>query len=193
MHAISKTLDSAVSLVGQASQRTSYYRRYLILGSLLSDYKKAKTMLNDWKSALVDNTSKDLFANKFEKEICRSSKCKTKSKEVFKRICFYHQPKTCQDLGSLRPSPGSPISEVFVPRGSSVPVPTGRKVKVFSEKLEETVQRPSYTKYDFGVQGTLFRSSPTKQIPETSANVQEGISVSRGTEIKTLQKKGQSK
>ena len=48
---------------------------------------------------------------------------------------------TSQELASSSgPSLGSPISEVFVPRGSSLAVPTGRKVKVFSKKLEETFQ-----------------------------------------------------
>ena len=42
MDVISKTLDSVVSLVGQASQRTSYCRKHLILKSLLSDHKKPK-------------------------------------------------------------------------------------------------------------------------------------------------------
>ena len=92
MDVISRTLDSVVSVVGQASQRTLYYRRHLILESLLSDPNKAKTMLNDWKCALVDNTSKDVFGNKFEEEICRSSKIKTKSKDVFKGIASSNQP-----------------------------------------------------------------------------------------------------
>ena len=52
----------------------------------MSDYKKSKTMLNDWEYTLEDNTSKDLFGNKFEEEICRSSKTKTKSENVFKGI-----------------------------------------------------------------------------------------------------------
>ena len=157
MDAISKTLDSVVSLLDQNSQRTSYYRKHLILECLMSDHKKAKTMLNDWQSALADNTSKDLFGNKFEEEICRSSKTKTKSKDVFKDIASSNRPfcgglfasrggkehgnrgftfrfkglnftrgkkfisTTSQKLpNSSRHSPGSPISEVFVPRGSSV-------------------------------------------------------------------------
>ena len=79
---------------------------------------------------------------------------------------------------SSRPSPGSPISEIFFPRGSSVLVPTGKKVKVFSEKLGESVQSPSCSKYGFGLQGTVFGSTPSKQIPEASSNVQGKISVS---------------
>ena len=171
MDAISKTLDSVVSLLGQTSQRTSYYRRHLILESLKSDHKKTKTMLNDWQSALADNTSKDLFGNKFEEEICKSSKTKTKSKDVFKDIASSNQPfcgglfasrgsrghgnrgfsfrfkglnftsgkkfvsTTSHKLpSSSRHSPGSPTSEVFVPRGSSVPVPTGRKKKLSSNQ-----------------------------------------------------------
>ena len=58
MDDICKTLDSVVSPVGQVSLRTLYYRRYLILEYTLSDHKKGKTMLNDWESALTDNTSK---------------------------------------------------------------------------------------------------------------------------------------
>ena len=76
---------------------------------------------------------------------------------------------------SSRPSPGSSIRDIFVPIGSSVPVPTGRKVKVFSEKLGETAQRPSCTKYDIGLQGTLFGSTLSKKIPESSTNVQGEI------------------
>lgn len=177
MDAISKTLDSVVSLVGQAFHRTSYYRRHLISESLSSDNKIAKTMLNDCEFALADNRSKDLFGNKFEEEICRSSKTKTKLTDVFKGIASSNRlicgnplpslngrergnrgfafsfkvlnltrgkkfvSSTSQKLGSSsRPSPVSPISEVFVPRRSSVPVPTGRKVEVFSEKFRETVQ-----------------------------------------------------
>ena len=83
---ISKTLDSVVALVGQATQRTSYYRRHLILESLLADNKQPKTMLNDWESALEENTSKYLFGDKFEEELCRSSKTKKKSKDIFKGL-----------------------------------------------------------------------------------------------------------
>ena len=180
-------MDSVAFRVGQASQRTSYYRRYLILESLLSDHKKPKTMLNDWESALADKTSKDLFSNKFEEEICRSSKTKNKSKDVFKAITSSNQlfrggplpsrggrgrgnrgftfsfkglnftrgtkfvsTSNQKVASSSRPSPGSPTSQVFVPSRSSVPAHTGRKDKVFSEKMGETVQRPSCTKYDFG-------------------------------------------
>ena len=80
------TLDSTVALVGQSTQRISYYRRSLILETLLSDHKQAKTMLNDWEGALSENTSKDLFGNKFEDEICKFSKTKKKSKDLFKGI-----------------------------------------------------------------------------------------------------------
>ena len=168
-------------------------------------------MLNDWESALADNTSKDLFSNKFEEEICRSSKTKTKSKDVFKSIASSNRPISWGPLAQMRwqgvakenlplaskiltsplvrnfssysqklasssrPSPGSSIRDIFVPIGSSVPVPTGRKVKVFSEKLGETVQRPSCTKYDIGLQGTLFGSTLSKKIPESSTNVQGEI------------------
>ena len=86
---------------------------------------------------------------------------------------------TIQKLASSsRPSPGSPISEVFVPKESSVLVPTGRKIEVFSERLRETVQWPSCSKYDFGLQGTLFGSTPSKQIPEAGSSVQGNIFVS---------------
>ena len=214
MDAISKTLDSIVSLKDQASQRTSYYKRHLILESLLSDHKKAKTMLNDCESALADNMSKDLFGNKFEEKICRNSKTKTKSKNVFEGSASSNQPfrggafpsrggrgrgnrgfafifkglnftrgkkfvstTSHKFASSSRPSPGSSISEVFVSRGSSVPVPNGRKVKVFSEKSGEIVQRPSSKKYDFGLQGSVFGSTLSRQIPEASADAQREISV----------------
>ena len=86
---------------------------------------------------------------------------------------------TSQKLASTsRPSPGSPISEALVSRESSVRVPTGRKVEVFSEKLRETVQWPSCSKYDFGLQGKLFGSTPWKQMPEASSSIQGKISVS---------------
>ena len=58
-------------------------------------------------------------------------------------------PPTKNLASSSKPSPSSPISKASVPRGSSVPVLTGRKIKAFSEKFRETVQRPSCTKYDF--------------------------------------------
>ena len=58
-------------------------------------------MLNDWESALADNTSKDLFSNKFE-EICRSSKTKTKSKDVFKSIASSNRPISWGPLAQTR-------------------------------------------------------------------------------------------
>ena len=59
-----------------------------------SDYKKTKTMFNNWESALADNTSKDLFGTKFEEETCRSKKKKKKkkSKDIFKGIASSNQP-----------------------------------------------------------------------------------------------------
>ena len=79
----------------------------------------------------------------------------------------------CQVASSSKSSPGLPIIEVFVIRGSSVQVPTGRNVTIFPEKLRRTVQRPSCTKYS-----ALFRSTSTEQIPKARTNVQEELSVS---------------
>ena len=62
----------------------------------LSDRKKAKTMLNDWESALTGHTLKVLFGNKLKEEICGSSKRKTKSKDVFKCISSSKGP-FCED------------------------------------------------------------------------------------------------
>ena len=59
-------------------------------------------MLNDWESALADNTSKDLFSNKFEEEICRSSKTKTKSKDVFESIASSNRPISWGPLAQMR-------------------------------------------------------------------------------------------
>ena len=56
--------------------------------------------------------------------------------------------------------------------------------------MGETAQRPSCTEYDFVLQGTLFGSTPSKQIPEASANVQGEISVIVDTEIQTPLEKG---
>ena len=164
---------------------------------------------------MTDHTSKVVFSNKLEEEIYRSSKTKSKSKDVFKGIASSKRPlredplpsrgdrgrgnrwftfsfkslnlsrskkfvtTSSQKLASSsRPFPGSPISEALVSTGSSVRVPTGRKVEVFSEKVRETVQWPSCSKYDFGLQGTLFGSTPWKQMPEASSSIQGKISVS---------------
>ena len=68
---ITKGLDSIVALIGQASQSTAYYRKHMILESLLSDHKKAKSMLSNWEEALSDNfLPKNLFGDKFEEELC---------------------------------------------------------------------------------------------------------------------------
>ena len=185
-------------------------------------------MLNDWESALADNTSKDLFSNKFEEEICRSSKTKTKSKDVFKSIASSNRPiswgplaqmrwqgvakenlplaskiltsplvrnlslPTAKNLPALRDLPQVHPLEISLFPQDLVPVPTGRKVKVFSEKLGETVQRPSCTKYDIGLQGTLFGSTLSKKIPESSTNVQGEICQWK-QKSRHSQKKGQSK
>ena len=165
MDAISKTF-----IWFSLSQRTSCYGRHLILESLLSDYSTAKTMLNDCESALADNTSKDLFGNKFKEEICRYLKAKTKPNDVFKGVASSNQPfrgdslpsrvdrgrdsrgftfsfkglnfirgkkfvsttsqKRLQDLPQVHPLVGSLFPKEQL----------GRKVKVFSEKLGETVQ-----------------------------------------------------
>ena len=56
--------------------------------------------------------------------------------------------------------------------------------------MGETVQQPRCTKYDFGLQGTLFGSTPSKQIPEASSNVQREISVSGYRNPDTLRERG---
>ena len=79
-------LDSVVTLVGQTIQRTSYYRRFMILDTLIIDNKTAKSMLSDWEKTISDNDANSLFWNKFEEELCRSAKTKKKLKEVLKGL-----------------------------------------------------------------------------------------------------------
>ena len=67
----------------------------------MSDPKIAKTMLNDWESAMTDHTSKVVFSNKLEEEIYRSSKTKSKSKDVFKGIASSKRPLREDPLPSL--------------------------------------------------------------------------------------------
>lgn len=79
--------EQIVSLVGQASNKTVYYRRSYILESVVADSKRAKEILAENEEAFVknDDTSDKgfLFGEKFEDKIAKLSKSKQKSKDVF--------------------------------------------------------------------------------------------------------------
>ena len=70
--AISKILDSLVTLVDQHLREHRIREGTWFWSTSFQTTKKHKTMFNNWESALADNTSKDLFGTKFEEETCKS-------------------------------------------------------------------------------------------------------------------------
>ena len=105
-------MDAIVSTIAQASQRVTYFRRMQVLESLLGDSKKAKDMLADNELLLQENKSQYLFGEKFEEQVCKNSKSKKHSKDVF----------TALQGGSStnrRPFRGGPLSHATTGRGRS--------------------------------------------------------------------------
>jgi len=73
--------EQVVALVGQASNRTNYYRRSYILESVINDQKRAKDILAENEKSFQDADA--LFGEAFEEKIAKMSKSKQKSKDVF--------------------------------------------------------------------------------------------------------------
>lgn len=76
------TFEQVVALVGQASNRTDFYRRSLVLESVITGYRRVKDILSENEKSFTD-PSDVLFGEKFEDQIIKLSKSKQKSKDVF--------------------------------------------------------------------------------------------------------------
>ena len=58
-----------------------------MLESMLSDRKKAKSLLSTWEEVLVDNTyTSSLFGDKFEEKLCKHAKLKRKTRDALKNL-----------------------------------------------------------------------------------------------------------
>ena len=77
-----KLFEQIVALVGQASNRTTFYRRSYILESVISDHRRVKDIMTENEKSFEESTQA-LFGEKFEDQIAKLSKSKKKSKEVF--------------------------------------------------------------------------------------------------------------
>ena len=77
--------EQSVSLLAQACNSITYYRRLNILSALLQDSKKVKDILLE-KTNNLNLDEKSLIRNKFKEYIIKTVKIKIKSKEMFKKL-----------------------------------------------------------------------------------------------------------
>lgn len=78
MEEMSSIFQQTVALVGQASNRVSYYRRLNVVENITGDSKRAKELLGEHED-VFNEASTHLFGDKFEELICKLSKSKKKS------------------------------------------------------------------------------------------------------------------
>ena len=79
-----RLMDMTVTMLGQAFNTISYYRRRNALSSILKgDKTKVKNMMKENKEILQEDTSNRLFGEKFDEKMVEFVKLKKKSKEFF--------------------------------------------------------------------------------------------------------------
>ena len=83
----------AIALVGQASNKVSYYRRLNIVDNLTGDSKRAKELLSENEDVFNEKSS-NLFGEKFEDLIVKLAKSKKKSKDALTSLTPQKPPAT---------------------------------------------------------------------------------------------------
>ena len=79
-----RLMDMTVTMLGQAFNTISYYRRRNALSSILKgDKTKVKNMMKENKEILQEDSSNRLFGEKFDEKMVEFVKLKKKSKEFF--------------------------------------------------------------------------------------------------------------
>ena len=80
-------MDMTVTLLGQAFNALSYYRRRNALMTILrGDKKRVKDLMKENKDILQEDTSSRLFGEKFDEKILKFVKMKKKSEEFFNQM-----------------------------------------------------------------------------------------------------------
>ena len=69
-------MDMTITMIGQAFNSVSYYRRRNALMSLMENAKKVKETLNENKNFFQENHSEKLFGDKFDEHIVDQLKLK---------------------------------------------------------------------------------------------------------------------
>lgn len=118
----SRIMDMTVTLLGQAINAISYYRRRNALMSIMKgDKAKVKDIMKENKEILQEDTTNRLFGEKFDDRIMEFVKLKKKSKEFFNimdgksKVANYPNRSTMNHQ-SFR---GSPLPNTFRGRGQS--------------------------------------------------------------------------
>ena len=85
MRDLTKSVEQAVTMIGQSFNAVSYQRRLNVLSTVMKEGKKAKQTLKE-KADLLQKEDVDLFGDRFRTHISKTVKSKEKSKELFKNI-----------------------------------------------------------------------------------------------------------
>lgn len=100
--------EKVVTLVAQASQRTTFTRRSNMLDQMILDHRRAKDVLSENEKYFKEDNSGFLFGSKFEEQVSKTSKSKEQSKKVFTALAG------SSSSTKNKPFPTGPLS-----RGSS--------------------------------------------------------------------------
>ena len=78
-------VQQAMLLVGQTDNTISYHRRFSELAGDIESSSQAKSMIKD-KSALLENSGKELFGKDFRDQITDTEKAQKQSKELLLNV-----------------------------------------------------------------------------------------------------------
>ena len=126
-----RLMDMTVTMLGQAFNTISYYRRRNALSSILKgDKTKVKNMMKENKEILQEDTSNRLFGEKFDEKMVEFVKLKKKSKEfLLSWTTKQNRPSINKpELDSTSPFVGAPYP-VQVEGGRIISKATNPKVE----------------------------------------------------------------
>ena len=165
----SRLMDMTVTLLGQAFNTISYYRRRNALLSILKgDKSKVKDMMKENKEILQEDTSNRLFGEKFDEKMVEFVKLKKKSREFFNVMDNKVKPSVNQQTRVG-------LNQSF--RGGPLPGPSGRGQNFFQSNQSQSANNRIGKSNFFFIKNkfsTNFVSSRLSKGPPTSEKLVSG-------------------
>ena len=112
-------MDMSITMIGQAYNFFSYYRRRNVFMAIMGDKKKVKDNMSENKDIIQENSSKHLFTEKLNDKITEHVKLKKKSREFFNIIENKQPNNSINNSNNHQPFQRCPLLQQDRGRGRS--------------------------------------------------------------------------
>ena len=99
-------IEMSITLLGQAFNTSSYYRRRNILSAIVHDRKQVKEILKDNVKVFQESEDGNLFGKQFDEKVLKEMKQLKKSKEYLGLLATDDKGQSSRSSGSSRPFRG---------------------------------------------------------------------------------------